>query len=217
MKMIHWRLPRLWAAWALFALLFAGRVFFTGSLFYAFLFWNLFLAWLPLYFSSVLQRQTVPWKWWMALAAWLLFLPNAPYIITDLKHLSHARGVPPWYDATLVFVAAMLGLYMGLVSLRRAEVQWAKRFGGLTKRLFVPVVLLLTGYGIYLGRFGRYNSWDVITNPTDLVGTMARHWVLPWQYKGVWAISLVFAAVCYVAYTLFRSPEAALKSRHHGM
>jgi uncharacterized membrane protein len=69
-------------------------------------------------------------RWWLALCGWLLFFPNAPYIITDLKHLSHARGVPPWYDATLVFVAALLGLYMGLLSLRRVELQWRRRYTG---------------------------------------------------------------------------------------
>jgi uncharacterized membrane protein len=202
-----WTLPPLGAALLLFCLLFAGRVFITGSLFYAFLFWNLFLAWLPLLFSRWMHRsgREGSVRWWLALCGWLLFFPNAPYIITDLKHLSHTRGVPPWYDATLVFVAALLGLYMGLLSLRRVELQWRRRYTGWMQHLFVPAVLLLTGYGMYLGRFGRFNSWDVLTNPARLAATVADHWVFPWEHKGVWAISLLFAAVCQVAYMLFAS------------
>jgi uncharacterized membrane protein len=73
------------------------------------------------------------------------------------------------------------------------------------QHLFVPFVLLLTGYGIYLGRFGRFNSWDVLTNPARLAATVADHLVFPWGHKGVWAISLLFAAVCQVAYMLFAS------------
>jgi uncharacterized membrane protein len=152
------------------------RVIFTHNLRYGFLIWNLFLAWLPVLFALLARekyRQIQPGErpggHFLGLAAaWLLFLPNAPYICTDLVHLTSRYFPHFWVDFTIILSCAFIGLVLGFVSLYLMHSMVAQRYGQLAGWLFVAGVAGLSSFGIYLGRFLRLNSWDIIAQPGKL-------------------------------------------------
>ena len=151
--------------------LFRFRIRISGNTDYDFLVWNLFLAWLPLgmsYLASSFSKKrryialTLP----IAAILWLLFFPNAPYIVTDLFHLRHPReNVPIWYDTLLINWFAWTGVLLGVFSLFMMHDIVRRSFGRIIGWLFVLSVGTLCGVGIYIGRFLRWNSWDVLLNP----------------------------------------------------
>ena len=140
---------------------------------YIFLIWNLILAWIPYLASlrfSVLQNQGSNRLFRILIFfIWLLFLPNAPYIITDFLHLSHKPPIPLWYDLVILFAFASTGLLLGLLSMRNIHQSLQQQF----TKPFVQSVMLsaigLSGFGIWLGRFQRWNSWDIFTRPDQLL------------------------------------------------
>lgn len=174
---------------------------------YRFMLWNLFLAWLPWLFSVPLAagpwRRRAAWKLVPAFALWLLFLPNAPYMTTDLLHLKQRAVIPIWYDAALFFVFAWTGCLLAFHSLAavhgRVE-EWMGRFAGWS---FVGAVCVLCGYGIYLGRFLRWNSWDLFERPRTLLGVMASHLLEPARHPTTVVVTVMFAAFLAAAYGSF--------------
>ncbi|MCB9593292.1 MAG: DUF1361 domain-containing protein [Sandaracinaceae bacterium] len=169
-----WRTPGLAALLAgsgLWAGLYLGRVGYSGRFVYGFLLWNLFLAWvpwllsLPVAWAITHRRRSVGI---VALLAWVAFLPNAPYVITDFLHLTVRSPVPLWYDVLLLGTASITGLLAGAFSLRRVEESLDGRVHPWLLQAGVWVVILASGFGIYLGRFERWNSWDVLVHPMSL-------------------------------------------------
>lgn len=149
-----------------------------------FLLWNLFLAWVP-YLTALkverLQRLgSSRLLLWLGLIVWLAFLPNAPYIITDFIHLRHRPPVPFWYDLFLFFTTASLGLILGLLSLYEIHLVLKRWFSKTFAQLLILSAIGLCGFGVWLGRFQRWNSWDIVTRPDalllDIANTLAtRH------------------------------------------
>jgi uncharacterized membrane protein len=139
-----------------------------------FLVWNLILAWVPLLLAlrieSMHERATLRgWRFWGLAAAWLLFFPNAPYIFTDLIHLKLIAKPRWWTDMILILLFAITGLVLAFLALHRMHRVVAARRGWVAGWLFVVTVAFLSGFGVYLGRFERWNSWDVLTNPFNLM------------------------------------------------
>src|SRR3954462_1674436 len=161
------------------ALVFA-RVLWTGHIRYAGLIWNLFLAWMPLVFALLAAEkyQTGPARNWRFLGlttAWLLFFPNAPYIFTDVIHLNTSYFAHFWVDLMLVLLCALTGMVLGFLSLYLMQSLVAHRYGQLASWAFIAAVAGLSGFGICLGRFLRFNSWDVLVRPVKLyhgIGTL---------------------------------------------
>lgn len=152
----------------------AGRIVSVENLGGIFLIRNLFLAWIPLglaYLAEDVWRQQFLGKWGTiaALSVWLLFFPNAPYLITDLIHLKAAPDHLIWYDALMSFSFALAGLLTGLYSLLKVHRLVEEIRNGLLAWITVSGSLFLSSYGVYLGRFGRWNSWDILTHPFSLV------------------------------------------------
>jgi uncharacterized membrane protein len=144
---------------------------------YRFLGWNLFLAWIPLALALTLydsdrrgRRLTVLVP---VAAAWLLFLPNAPYLVTDFVHVGSDDAAPTWFDAGMVASFAVTGLVLGLVSVLLVQGVLARRYGSAVGWLTLPPIFLLCSAGIYLGRVHRFNSWDALTRPGALLDTFA--------------------------------------------
>ena len=139
---------------------------------FGFLPWNLFLAWIPfvlaLCLAVVHDRGGPRLLLWALGAGWLLFLPNAPYILTDVVHLGEG-GVPLWFDIGLIGSFAAIGLGLGLASLLVVHRIVQARAGRLVGWLVAVSSLALSAVGIYLGRFPRFNSWDILTNPESLL------------------------------------------------
>lgn len=139
-----------------------------------FLVWNLFLAWVPLLLALRIElmhkrKALHGWRFWGFAAAWLLFFPNAPYIFTDLIHLKLIAKPRWWTDMLLILLFAITGLVLAFLALHRMHLVVASRRGWIVGWLFVVTVAFLSGFGVYLGRFERWNSWDVLTDPFNLM------------------------------------------------
>lgn len=151
------------------------RGFYTERRFgYQFLIWNLMLAWIPAVFAFVTYRLHVRGRqpnllFALCLLAWFFFFPNAPYIVTDFVHLEHRPPVPLWFDLLMIATFAWTGLCLGYLSLYLMQEIARTRFGRWTGWVFVVVMLALGSVGIYFGRVLRWNSWDVVRNPSALL------------------------------------------------
>jgi|SRR5436190_3929623 len=151
-----------------------GRLALSGSLNYAFLIWNLFLAWIPFiiaYFTytALLSRRQVLIIVPIAAFLWLIFFPNAPYILTDFQHLAGRwRDVPTWYDVMMLIWFSFTGLLLGMVSLFMMQEIIRRAFGRWVGWTFVAAVTGLSSVGVYVGRFLRWNSWDIFFHPAGL-------------------------------------------------
>ena len=154
--------------------LLAVRIAVTGELRFAFLPWNLFLAWIPYGIAAGTERLAArvrPGSGTLLLpvAMWALFLPNAPYILTDVVHLRWSPMPLLAWDTLLILAFALPALALGLISLARVHRLVELRVGVAAGWVFVGVMLLLTGTGMWLGRVVRLNSWDAILRPGDSI------------------------------------------------
>ena len=176
--------------------LIALRGLLTGSDYYLFMPWNLFLACVPLCAASLLrraQRSAAPDALQLGLVAiWLLFLPNAPYILTDLVHLHSDGSRLYWYDLGMLLSCAGTGLLLGYSSLFQVHALFEQRFGARLGWVVAVVALLASGYGVYLGRVQRWNSWDIITSPRGLFASIADTVLNPLQHLHIYALSGLF-------------------------
>ena len=190
------------------AAMYVVRVMYTGYFHYYFMLWNLFLAWIPLCFAFAARIAYARRTWLRYLVflscafLWLLFFPNAPYVATDLIHLQPMPHLPLWYDAIMFVAFAWAGLCLGFVSLYVMQGLVARSSGWVAGWLFALAALGLSGFGVYLGRFLDWNSWDLLTRPGSLLAdiwTRVRH---PLAYSHTYAVSLLFAAFFISAYVV---------------
>ncbi|MBC7650237.1 MAG: DUF1361 domain-containing protein [Deinococcales bacterium] len=189
------------------------RVVYANDLSYIFYAWNLFLAIIPLVFSSRLQKQqTINFKTRLLLAGWLLFLPNAPYIITDIFHYELREPVPMWYDLLIVITAAWNGLLLGIVSLMQVEKFLLNHWKKVWVNAFVCSSLLLCGYGVFIGRFLRFNSWDIVTKPQHILFTSAHQIRHPFQNLNVWVFTVLFGVMLSIVYYTLQQMKSASHS-----
>lgn len=181
--------------------LLAFRIIYSGNLSYIFYVWNLFLAVVPIMLSRRIQAMQVPTKkTFLLLFLWILFLPNAPYVVTDLFHYRERWPVPKWYDLMIVTSASWNGLMAGFISVMQVESFFSKRLSTTKTKLLTAVVFLLCGYGIYIGRYLRFNSWDILTAPWNLLSISARHFLEPVEHLVVWKFTLLFAVMLGIIY-----------------
>jgi uncharacterized membrane protein len=139
----------------------------TGDSYYRFLVWNLILAWVPLGFAVAAYsraRQRIDALVWVLLVPWLLFFPNAPYLLTDFIHLGEGPA-PLWYDALMLSAFAWTGLMLGFASLYLVQMILRRTFGSQLAWAGVLGALGLASVGVYIGRFIRFNSWDALLHP----------------------------------------------------
>jgi uncharacterized membrane protein len=187
----------------------AVRAYYAGTTAYLFFFWNLFLAWVPvgaaLVFYGLAARQSRAWALLAAAAVvWLLFFPNAPYIVTDIVHLREIPPVPYWYDIVCVMAFAQTGLFLGYLSLYLMQEVIRAWMGRLAGWLFALTMLGLSGLGVYLGRFLRWNSWDALVDPIGIMRGVARV-ANPWNDATPLAFSTTFFAFSLVCYLIVYS------------
>lgn len=179
------------------------RFAFTGSMLYMFLNWNLFLALVPLMFSSYLvtHRATINrYTFGIMAIAWLLFFPNAPYIITDLFHLRHHNGMPQWYDLIMILSFAWAGMLFGLMSLFQMEKILLEKISPLYTNMIVVILLFISSFGVYIGRFLRWNSWDVVSNPMALSADIADRFIHPFAHGSTWGLTLLMGTLLSVIF-----------------
>lgn len=201
----HVRLTILLGALSAYAIaVLAFRMAWTGKITYIFLLWNLFLAWVP-YGLSLLVANRKPRPAWLllpVLGTWLLFLPNAPYILTDLVHLKARHGVPFWYDLMLILSFAFSGLLLGWISLLNVQQQLQHWIRPAYSWVLVALTSLACGFGIYLGRVLRYNSWDILSDPYALLQDVAAPLLHPRAHVGTIGTTLAFSGFLFLGYLL---------------
>jgi uncharacterized membrane protein len=182
------------------------RVAYTGTSVHAGIAWNLVLAWIPLALALLVYdraRAGAAHSKLLALGAlWLLFFPNAPYIVTDLKHIHGGASVPVWYDVVLLSSAAWTGLVLGFLSLYLIQAVVRRSLGPTVAWAFVAVTLALTSFGIYIGRFLRLNSWDVFVQPQAFAGVF-RAIADPLAHPRTVAVTILFTAFLGATYLVF--------------
>jgi uncharacterized membrane protein len=199
---------------ALAVALLAGRVYRSQTDTYAFLLWNLFLAWIP-YMSSLWADYTHRGsrrQWWRLLlpgAVWLAFLPNGLYLLTDFWHLQQRAAVPLWYDIGLLAAFAWTGLVLAVFSLRTMHSLVRQFASSLMGWSFAAGTAGLAGFGVYLGRFLRWNSWDLVLNPKGVFADVVVRLADPMQHPRTLGVTLLFAAILFVCYLAFTAREPA--------
>jgi len=183
-------------------LLICCRIYYSGSLLFIFLVWNIFLAWIPFTISYYLNKPLTGngWKGGLLFAVWLLFFPNALYIITDLVHLQIDTSVPKWFDAILLFTSSIVGLMMAFISLYRVERFLAKKVDAKRIPVIIAAILFLSSFGVYLGRFLRWNSWDIIRNPLNLLSAIIQRFIFPLEHLRTWGVTLTLTILFYLLY-----------------
>jgi uncharacterized membrane protein len=202
----RWTVPGVLTLWC--AALVVLRVELSGSLFYVFLVWNLFLAWIPWLAAQAFgasSRRRAPRLLrlgWFTL--WLLFLPNAPYILTDLLHLRPRPPVPLWYDLALLLSCAGTGLLLGYISLLEVQGAVEKQLGRVAGWMVAAGSLFLSGFGIYLGRFLRRNSWEILTDPAGLYLDISDRLLNPTLHLRTYGVTLVFGVGLLLWYIALR-------------
>ena len=184
------------------------RIKTTHDFFGLFLVWNLFLAFVPLGIAWYVQHrgtQLNSISKYTLLVLWLLFLPNAPYVITDVIHLSYSPSNWFIYDGITIGTFALLSLYFGFQSLIEVRKLFKSELAETWLNALTMGVLILCGFGIYLGRVVRFNSWDLITNPLDLLSTISLYLINPIEHKSVWMFTLGFGIFLNFGFFLFKT------------
>jgi uncharacterized membrane protein len=187
----------------------AARFAVTETHQYRFLIWNIFLAWVPYCIAMTIdimdREKKGQWRWLLlAGGIWLIFFPNAPYLVTDFVHLTRYRAAPIWYDIGLLAIFVWTGCCLGIVSLQIMHERASAHLGRVAGWGFVLVSALLSGIGVYVGRFLRWNSWHVLTEPDELLGTIVHALADPLSHERAIAVSLMFAVLLLASYLTFQ-------------
>lgn len=189
----------------------------NGELLYDYLVWNLFLAWLPFLLANWLQRalSTRLWSSWPPLlltVAWLAFLPNSFYMVSDFVHLSGVAADQILLSAVTFTCFIVTGLWLGMSSLYIVHRELVERVGRQWALVGVEALLFVASLAIYVGRDLRWNSWDVLVNPFGLLFDLSERLVHPAQYGAIATVVLPFFALLSVIYLLVWQTAQTLRT-----
>jgi uncharacterized membrane protein len=182
--------------------------------------WNIFLAWIPYILSGyfIHYRYKEKWKQLFLFSSWLLFFPNALYIVTDLVHLQQETNMPWWFDSVLLFSSSFIGIIMAFISLSKAEAYLSSFLNKKVVVAAVCAILFLGSFGVYLGRFHRWNSWDVLNNPVGLGLDIFYKITNPMENYKAWAITVLFTAVYSLLYYFIKIlPQSLHGNKNTGL
>ncbi|OFY82755.1 MAG: hypothetical protein A3F72_20005 [Bacteroidetes bacterium RIFCSPLOWO2_12_FULL_35_15] len=180
------------------------RIQWSGNLHFAFLVWNLFLAWIPflcaLALTELQKGANSKYVLLLLFCLWLVFFPNSPYILTDLFHLTPKVDVPLWFDLVLILSFAWNGLILGYTSLFEVHAFLNKFFKKGTVWCFITGIMILSGFGIYLGRYPRWNTWDIVNDPIDLFSNIFNLLIHPLNNTRMVGVTFFFSLFLMVSY-----------------
>ncbi|MDH4129228.1 MAG: DUF1361 domain-containing protein [Spirochaetota bacterium] len=180
------------------------RVIYTQNLSYLFMIWNLFLAWIPYWISNskfkVAKNNNI--RIVLFIGIWLLFLPNAPYLITDIIHFK-ATSKTKWLDLIVLCSYTLCGMLLFYLSLKQFTNCFLLKKSKIIQHLTSLTILLLSAYGIYLGRELRFNSWDIISNPIELINSVFSSVFNVNKILHTGALTFIFALFLYVSVLVF--------------
>lgn len=174
-----------------------ARYVVTDTKVFLFLNWNLFLAFIPWLISSGILILGLKNRFSLGLliVSWLLFFPNSPYILTDLFHLRLQSGAPIWFDLILILSFAWTGLVYGFISLMDMELLLKRYLNDTLIMVTTVLFLFLASFGIYLGRYLRWNSWDVLNDPSGLSSDIVDRFANPFGYPRAWGMTLLMGVL----------------------
>jgi uncharacterized membrane protein len=210
-------LPAAVAASALaVVVLIAGPVLLLQRPTHRFLLWNLLLAWIPVIAALVLEevdgsrrgRSGRPVVAFAAGVVWLLFLPNAPYLVSDLTHFDSGSATP-WLDLARLVSFAWAGCLLAVVSLRSVHRVVLRRAGSLAAWAVVVASAIGSGFGVVLGRFSRLNSWQAFTAPRTVLAEVAA----VSESGRLVAVSLFFGLLLLTVYLALGPPAGRVTTR----
>jgi len=163
---------------------------------------HLFLAVIPYAISEWMQEKSLTkFKVFLGTSIWLLFLPNSPYMITDIAHLHNSKSTMIWYDLFMIFCFAGTGLLLAIISMHSVYEIIKKHWTLKIANLFIIVSSFLCGFGIYLGRFLRLNSWYVFTKPLQTLNEC----VSSFKNEKTWYITLGFGSLLWTLLTVYKT------------
>lgn len=186
-----------------------ARVIYMGQSYFMFMLWNLFLAYIPFLVSSLfIDRPMLIDKKFLFIPLallWLVFIPNTFYMITDLFHLNEPHAMPLWFDTLLIVSFSWNGLLLGIISVQQMESVMRIFLGKYTAAIFLYPVFFLNALGVFIGRFLRYNSWDVITDPLGLVKDIVILVLHPFHFVSAWGMVAGFSTFLLLCYLFLQS------------
>ncbi|HYF96665.1 MAG TPA: DUF1361 domain-containing protein [Patescibacteria group bacterium] len=190
--------------------LLAGRVMFSDSLRYIFLIWNLVLAIVPLLLAwwLVERLRTQSWLKWQQIlitALFISFLPNAFYLITDFVHLRQTNEVNLYFDVIMLSSFVLNGIVLGFISIYMVHRELRKRFREQDALIVIGVVFLLASFATYLGRFTRFNTWDILLRPAGLLFDVSDRFINPSRHTDTYVATISLFVVLSTTYLVFYS------------
>ncbi|MBS1667998.1 MAG: DUF1361 domain-containing protein [Bacteroidetes bacterium] len=194
-----------------------ARNIYTGRNTFLFLIWNLFLAWLPYFISQTMYKlqSNIKSKPVLILLSvvWLAFIPNTFYILTDLYHLGDGYNdflVPQWYDLAMILSFAWNGLLLGILSVRHIEKILHNNFSLPHELLFLYPIMWLNALGVYVGRYLRFNTWDMVTNPFLLLRDIADVLIHPLADRHASGMIFCFSILLTLIYLTLKKMSKAI-------
>ncbi|GAA4238257.1 DUF1361 domain-containing protein [Postechiella marina] len=183
------------------------RMLLTHSYYYLFLVWNLFLAVVPFAITAHIISLPKLNKYLMFLwfSAWLLFLPNAPYIVTDLLHIKFNNTNLLWLDILVISAFALNGLILFYYSLLEMKTVLLKHIQTHKVSFLINLIPFLSAFGVYLGRFLRYNSWEILSNPRVLILDIVIIINQPIKHKEAWLFTILFGSFLSIGFWIFKT------------
>lgn len=191
--------------------LFLIRVIATDDFNYWYMIWNLFLAWIPVLFIFLLRYRLPISRWltWpniLLTLLWLVFLPNSFYMVSDYIHLQNTGEVLKLYDVAMMTSFVANGLILGYITVYIMHHELLKRMKARWAHTIIGLVLLSCGFAIYLGRYLRWNTWDVLLNPMALIFDISERIIHPAIHSETFIITATFfvliASIYAVGYQL---------------
>lgn len=185
------------------------RMIHEDSRLFAFLTWNLFLAWIPFFTGMMIEKwvdkSVKGWVLFILLGGfWLIFFPNSAYILTDLLHLKPRATMPLWFDMIMLLSFAINGLFLGLISMEMIHRAAERLLQKPLAWVFITLVIGLSSFGIYVGRFLRWNSWDLFTRTSLVISDFTDRFFHPFEHGRTWGMTLLLGGLFFFAYLVFR-------------
>jgi uncharacterized membrane protein len=203
---------------AICLILLFGRIVVTDSSRYIFLLWNIALATIPVLLawyliSKVRVKGWLGWQQIILTFLWLSFLPNSFYLITDFVHLR------PNYEADLLFDIVLLssfmitGLVLGFLSIYFVHTRLVEKFNQNKALALIAGIFLISSFAVYLGRFSRFNSWDILFRPAGLIFDISERVVNPSDHSQTYLTTLVLFMLFFSLYSVVWEAARLLKAR----
>lgn len=181
------------------------RVSITKTWYYLFLVWNIFLAIIPYLITMYLldKKKLNKIGFGFAFLIWLAFLPNAPYIITDLYHLNRSAFQNIWIDTLVISTFAITGMFLFYFSLFQMKNLLLEYFKRKTAKAIIIITIFLSAFGVYIGRFLRYNSWEILSKPFQIFKAIFNMITQPISNQEVWLFTFSLSLFLWLGYFVF--------------